>query len=304
MLILNIGNDRPNLTMVMCLMRGAAHDLGMLDFVLDQALTGESLKQTVIFFNSQELCLQGFKYLHAQLPEARHHEINYLHLLQTQDAKHNMLEKFQWGKTRILCAMEAAGMVHVIYHLLNHSLKTFQGMDIPNIERIIQFMVPSSLSVLTQWFGRAGRSGQASLTILLVEPTAFHIKKKNAQDTQETTVKLESDENMLKEDDPDEEPVIYRKKIEDGMRHWLDALSCQRAVSNEYFANPPPTLMDSSEILFYFIVPSMTFSLALTFPCCNNCIQSNKSIGETPLTPEESNILSVIKRIESRTKPS
>ena len=177
-------------------------------------------------------------------------------------------------------------------------------MDIPDIECVIQFMVLSSLSVLTQQFGHASHSGQVSLTILLVEPTTFHIKKKNAQDTQETMVKLESNENMLKEDDPDEEPVIYRKKIENGMRHWLDALSCRRAVSNECFANPPPMLMDSSEILFHFIVPSMTFSLVLTFPCCNNCIRSKKSIGETLLTPKESNILSVIKRIELCTKPS
>jgi len=52
MLIINIGNDQPNLTMVMCLMQGAAHDFRVLDFVLNQALTGESLKWTVIFFNS------------------------------------------------------------------------------------------------------------------------------------------------------------------------------------------------------------------------------------------------------------
>jgi superfamily II DNA/RNA helicase len=126
-LIINIGNDWPNLTMVMCLMRGAARDLGALDYVLDEALAGGTLKRTVIFFNSRELCLQGFKYLRIQLPEARRHEINYLHALRTQDAKHDAMENFQWGKTRILCATEAAGMVSPIYHLSNPSLKYIPG---------------------------------------------------------------------------------------------------------------------------------------------------------------------------------
>lgn len=136
-------------------------------------------------------------------------------------------------------------------------------MDISDIDCVVQFMVPSSLSVLTQRFGRAGRSGQAALTILLAEPTAFHIKKKNASVTQETAVKMESDEN---EPDLDEEPVAYRKKIEDGMRHWVDALSCRRVVSNEYFANPPPTLTNSGEIYFYFVVPSVTILVRVDIP--------------------------------------
>jgi len=134
---------------------------GGLDFVLDEAFAGDPLKRTIIFFNTRELCLQGFKHLFYQLSHPSREEIDYLHALRTQDAKQHVLNNFQAGKIKILCATEAAGM----------------GMDIPDIERVVQFMLPSSLSILIQRFGRAGRSGQPALAILLVEATAFHTKK-------------------------------------------------------------------------------------------------------------------------------
>lgn len=110
-LLINLGNDRPNITMAVCTMLGAAGDLAALDFVLDEAWIGDPLKRTIIFFNTRELCLQGFKYLFFQLSHASREEIDYLHALRTQNAKQHVLKNFRTGKIKILCATEAAGMV-------------------------------------------------------------------------------------------------------------------------------------------------------------------------------------------------
>jgi superfamily II DNA/RNA helicase len=131
-----------------------------------------------------------------------------------------------------------------------------QGMDIPDIERVIQFMVPSSLSVCIQRFGRAGRSGQASIAILLAEQSVFQTKKKpRSSETpatgpeSETTTKIEiADDEELHmalhgpERDSEAVDVNYKKKVEGGMRKWSEALVCRRMVADEYFDNPPRSI--------------------------------------------------------------
>lgn len=54
-----------------------------------------------------------------------------------------------------------------------------QGADIPDIELIVQFGVPSSLAVWTQRAGRAGRSFHLhARAVMIVESTMFQRKKK------------------------------------------------------------------------------------------------------------------------------
>lgn len=121
-------------------------------------------------------------------------------------------------------------------------------MDISDIEREVQYMAPSSLSVHVQRLGRTGRSGQPALSILLAEPSVFQTmkknkpKKNNLKDT--ITVKLEdldaSDDIVNSEGEGciDDVEIKYKKKLEDGMRQWIEALTCRRQISNVYFNNP------------------------------------------------------------------
>ncbi|KAF8215472.1 P-loop containing nucleoside triphosphate hydrolase protein [Mycena galopus ATCC 62051] len=72
------------------------------------------------------------------------------------------MKQFRKGKIRTLVATEAAGM----------------GADIPDIELVIQFGVPSSLAVWTQRAGRAGRfPGLQARAIMLVEKSMFRQQK-------------------------------------------------------------------------------------------------------------------------------
>ena len=46
-----------------------------------------------------------------------------------------------------------------------------QGTDIPDVDDVVQFMTPESLSVWIQRAGRAGQDGRPSRAILLIEPS-------------------------------------------------------------------------------------------------------------------------------------
>lgn len=107
-------------------------------------------------------------------------------------------------------------------------------------------MVPSSLSVWTQCFGHAGRSGNPAVAILLVKPSAFQVKKAK-HDKDDCNIKSENVDDAIDLDlnnnnlagDPDVADVQYRKNIESGMREWVETLTCCCEVSNRYFNNPP-----------------------------------------------------------------
>jgi len=139
--------------------------------------------------------------------------------------------------------------VHLLSNLIANCLH-LQGMDIPDIELVVQYMVPTALSILTQRFGRVGRSGQPALAILLVEPSVFQTKKKPTvvANTDTSIVKIEiMDEPDLHENldgdelDVEDTGTEYRKKVEEAMRQWIEAIWCRREVSNKYFNNPPQT---------------------------------------------------------------
>src|SRR5262245_47504149 len=116
-------------------------------------------------------------------------------------------------------------------------------MHIPNLDRAVQYMTPSSIDTHYQRFGRIGRSGQPALSILLAEPSVFQTvknkKPKNLKD--DVVVKVEDpDEEMADieaEDNPDGQEVKFRKKLEHGIRQFVWTIDCRRATANGYFNN-------------------------------------------------------------------
>jgi superfamily II DNA helicase RecQ len=115
-------------------------------------------------------------------------------------------------------------------------------------------MVPSSLSILTQHFGRGGRSGEPTVAILLVETSVYQVKSKES----ESRDNHDEDDDNNDNDDHDHENggegndegnsnnndkvgPSYRKKIDDNLRIYISASECRRRISNEYFRNPART---------------------------------------------------------------
>lgn len=105
----------------------------------------------------------------------------------------------------------------------------FKGCDIDNVEQVVQFMVPKSLSI---WMQRAGRGGRnrliAARAILLVQPSVF-------QEVKAASVKLKKAQPVESAVSEESDNVIYRKTVEEGLRDWIETEDCRRDVADEYF---------------------------------------------------------------------
>ena len=128
-------------------------------------------------------------------------------------------------------------------------LLSLQGMDIPDVSCVIQFMVPPTLSVWTQCLGHAGRSGELAIVILLVELSVYKLKKSRGvmrPEDPDSEDKNDKDEDMgdgesnagpFKNTD-----LTYQKKVEEGTQKWIEATKCYHVVTDTYFNNPPCTI--------------------------------------------------------------
>ncbi|KDQ09216.1 hypothetical protein BOTBODRAFT_117501, partial [Botryobasidium botryosum FD-172 SS1] len=155
---INLGNDRPNLCMKVLPMRYSRRSLG--DIV--KQLTpppGEDIESTMIFCNTRRDCHAVQCTLQRSFPDLSRSKVVVYHAARTESAKRDVMEKLMTGDIKILICTEAAGM----------------GADIPNIKKVIQLGVLSSLSI---WIQRAGCAGQTrnllADAILLVPPSFYN----------------------------------------------------------------------------------------------------------------------------------
>jgi superfamily II DNA helicase RecQ len=108
---INLGNDCPALTHIVCRMRGAKGDLAALDFIVDEGATGQPLIKTIVFFETRPLAYKGYKHLQRLLPPCLQSHISFLHSFRSTRSKKIVMGAFRSGLVDILCATEAAGMV-------------------------------------------------------------------------------------------------------------------------------------------------------------------------------------------------
>lgn len=136
---------------------------------------------------------------------------------------------------------------------------SFQGADIPDVEQVIQFGVPTSLSVWIQRAGRAGRSANVhARAILLVEKSMFEKQKKRTGKGLSASLnpldEIHDDSSDTDSDKTDDEDLLagvadlpgvglveheWKKKVEDALRLWIETTKCRREVTDTYFNNPP-----------------------------------------------------------------
>ena len=120
---MNLGNERLNITPVVCRLRGSAGDLNTLNFAVDEAdcMLGQHLQRTVIFFNTRDLTYKAYKHLQMLVSPDKQNRILFLHSGWTDRARTKVLHDFRNGEIDILCATEAAGMVSNIGQLITYS---------------------------------------------------------------------------------------------------------------------------------------------------------------------------------------
>lgn len=119
----NLGNERLNITPVVCRLRGSARDLDALNFAVDEAscMLEQRLQRTVIFFNTRDLTYKAYKHLQTLISPDKQGRISFLHSGRTNRARAKILHDFRTGEIDILCATEAAGMVCNISYLISYS---------------------------------------------------------------------------------------------------------------------------------------------------------------------------------------
>ncbi|GJE92607.1 P-loop containing nucleoside triphosphate hydrolase protein [Phanerochaete sordida] len=161
---LNLGNDRPNITQIVVRIN-SPNDFSALDFVLDEVLASgdpKDLLRTLVFVKTRDLARNVWEHLNSKLPAHLRSCIDFLHAGRHNRAKRRVMRRFRAGEIRLLVATEAAGL----------------GLDIGDIVRVVQYLVPGDLNEWIQHHGRAGRGGQPAIAIMLVEATAFQLIKK------------------------------------------------------------------------------------------------------------------------------
>jgi superfamily II DNA helicase RecQ len=137
-------------------------------------------------------------------------------------------------------------------------------MDIQDVSHVIQFMVPSLLSVWMQHLGHAGRSGEPAIVILLVEPSVYKLKKSRGDVGPEDLDDEDKDDEDKDVGDEDSNTGLvgsadptYQKKVKKGMWKWIEAIKCRHIVADAYFNNPPCTT--GKPFLMYIRQYLMTF---------------------------------------------
>ncbi len=221
--ILNLGNDRPNITWCVEYMTGGKADLGCLQFLVPESIEELTcLPKTMVFFDDIFQSQKARRWLLEQLPERFHERVKCYNARLGALTKKYVMKGFQGGTVDILFTTEAAGMVSKTVLPAIHRTDVPQGCDIPDIVRVVQYMTPESLGVWIQRAGRAGRSpALQAVAILLVETSVFAEKGKK--------------------DRKEGEVITYVKTLEPGLRKYVDAPDerCRRDVVDEYFNNPP-----------------------------------------------------------------
>jgi superfamily II DNA helicase RecQ len=127
--ILNVGNDRPNITMVVCRMVGGESDFEALDFLLDEAIEGKPLIRTVVFFNSEDLTCRALQYIKHKLPSDSPYQgqISGIWATRSHHAKQIITDRFYSGKITILFATEVAEIVRCM-SIRNAALIPYLGL--------------------------------------------------------------------------------------------------------------------------------------------------------------------------------
>jgi len=108
----NLGNDRPNVSIIVRAIHNPLHSYTDLDFLVTANVTqGEDLKKTWIYADNIEVGAEIIDHLHTLLPKHLHGVVHPYNAVHSIDYRMVAMDQFRSGKIRILVCTDAAGMV-------------------------------------------------------------------------------------------------------------------------------------------------------------------------------------------------
>ncbi|KAJ7211875.1 P-loop containing nucleoside triphosphate hydrolase protein [Mycena rebaudengoi] len=161
---IDVGNDRPNVSIIV---RGIHYPLNTyadLDFIVAGIKTRADIKKTFIYADNIATGVEIIDHLLSLLPpelrDAFDTPIRPYNAALSKEYRKKVMQMFKDGRVRILVCTDAAGM----------------GCNIPDVDVVVQWKLPGSVSIFIQRAGRAARAyGRTGVAILLVEPSAYTI---------------------------------------------------------------------------------------------------------------------------------
>ncbi|KAL1740170.1 P-loop containing nucleoside triphosphate hydrolase protein [Schizophyllum fasciatum] len=160
---IDVGNDRPNVSLVVRAMQHPMNTYADLDFVIPSSVKRISdVKKTFVYADSIQVGIEIEDHLEDLLPERLQATgiIRPYNAAFSKEYRQEVMRLFTAGAVRVLVCTDAAGM----------------GCNIPDIDVVVQWKLPASLSSFVQRAGRAARGrDRVGLAVLLVEPSAYLI---------------------------------------------------------------------------------------------------------------------------------
>ncbi|GLB44259.1 putative atp-dependent dna helicase [Lyophyllum shimeji] len=158
---INLGNDRPNVSIVVRAIHNTMNTYSDLDFLIPNNVTEASqIPKAFVYADNISTGPDIEQRLYERLPE----HLRELGLIRpysaayTKEYRAELMRLFKLGVVRILICTDAAGM----------------GCNIPDIDIVVQWKLPTNVSSFVQRAGRAARAaGRVGLAVLLVEKSAY-----------------------------------------------------------------------------------------------------------------------------------
>ncbi|EIW61392.1 P-loop containing nucleoside triphosphate hydrolase protein [Trametes versicolor FP-101664 SS1] len=159
-------NDRPNVFLTVRKMQHSASSFEDLFWLIpDRWVPGQRIPPFVIFHDSIEESINAAEALRKRLPREYADRLVWFNSDNTPWFRERTTDEFREHKLAGLFCTDSFGM----------------GVDVPNIEIVVQWKATCDVNQLWQRFGRAARGpGTEALAVLIVEPKHFDDEKEQA----------------------------------------------------------------------------------------------------------------------------
>lgn len=175
--LVRLSNNRQNLSYVVKKMAYTQQSLHDLAFLVPQPFSPSCPPpKFMIFMRSKVLCERAAEFLRQRLPAALRDKIVWVHADMTRGFNERALANLRDGSIYGIVCTDVAGMVSAIATPTRSYLTRCltQGIDIPDVELVIQYQVPSKFCMLFQRFGRGARHPlHWAFVVLIAEPKYF-----------------------------------------------------------------------------------------------------------------------------------
>ncbi|KZV82701.1 P-loop containing nucleoside triphosphate hydrolase protein [Exidia glandulosa HHB12029] len=256
--IVQCSNDRPNISLTVRPMKYSQTSLADLAFIIPREGDGFTKpRKFMVFCNARKETERVGQYLRKRIGPELQDKVVWFHSGMSKEFRAEKFEQFKRGELWGLACTDAAGM----------------GLDVPDIELVVQWKATPSLCTLMQRFGRAARDPMLEGEgILIVEksyirdgktkkrkrPSATHDKDDDtgaassgseASDAENEAVSGSNVEATLRPSvstpsapraasSAHGRPKKRRKiEVQPPMDRFINPCACRRGVSNNYFGN-------------------------------------------------------------------